>query len=71
MQALTFDPILLYGFQELLSLDFNSAILLISAYSNPVETIQHAQEKGYRVADFMVTPMEFGHYSSEPKACIP
>ena len=46
---------------------FDSAILLISSYANPVETLQHARQQGYQVTDFMVTPMPFGYYSSEPK----
>ena len=53
--------------QDLLSLGFDSAILLLSAYANPVETIEHARQQGYQVTDFMVTPMPFGLYSSEPK----
>lgn len=46
---------------------FDSAILLISSYANPVETLQHARKQGYQVTDFMVSPMPFGYYSSEPK----
>lgn len=56
--------------QELLSLGFDSAVLLISAYANPVETIEHAKQQGYQVTDFMVTPMPFGLYSSEPKVSL-
>jgi hypothetical protein len=40
---------------------------MISAYSNPIETIEYAAEEGYQVADFMVSPLQFGYYSSEPK----
>lgn len=50
-----------------MTLGFDSAILLISSYANPVETLQHATKHGYQVTDFMVTPMPFGYYSSEPK----
>jgi hypothetical protein len=32
-----------------------------------VETIRHAQKQGYAVSDFLVTPLPFGMYSSEPK----
>jgi hypothetical protein len=49
----------------LLSLDYSTVMLLISSYSNPVNTITHAISKGYDVADFMVTPLRFGYYSSE------
>ena len=50
-----------------MTLGFDSAILLISSYANPVDTLQHARNHGYQVTDFMVTPMPFGYYSSEPK----
>jgi hypothetical protein len=53
--------------QDLMTLGFDSAILLISSYANPVDTLQHARNHGYQVTDFMVTPMPFGYYSSEPK----
>lgn len=51
----------------LLELGYNNALLMISSYSNPIETIDHANEQGYCVANFMVTPLRFGYYSSEPK----
>ena len=50
-----------------MTLGFDNMVLLLSAYSNPVETIEHARRQGYRVTDFMVTPLPFGYYSSEPK----
>lgn len=53
--------------RDLMSLGFNSAVLLISSYANPVKTLQHAREEGYHVTDYMVTPLPFGYYSSEPK----
>jgi methylase of polypeptide subunit release factors len=52
---------------RLLSVGCSNVMLMISAYSNPVETVYYALEQGYRVADFMVTPLRFGYYSSEPK----
>ncbi len=52
---------------ELLSLGCETAMLMISAYSNPVATIQLAIERGYSVTNFMITPLQFGYYSSEPK----
>jgi hypothetical protein len=39
----------------------------VSSYSNPVGTIAHALANDYGVADFMITPLKFGYYSSEPK----
>lgn len=53
--------------RELMTFGFDSAILLISSYANPVETLEHARKQGYQVTDFMVSPMPFGVYSSEPK----
>ena len=50
---------------------FDTAVLLISAYANPVETMEHARRLGYRCTDFMVTPLPFGYYSSEPKVRAP
>jgi methylase of polypeptide subunit release factors len=50
---------------QLLSLNYPTVMLLVSSYSNPVETVTHAIANGYDVADFMVTPLQFGYYSSE------
>jgi methylase of polypeptide subunit release factors len=52
---------------RLLTLGYANVMSLISSYSNPVETIALAQDQGYTVADFLVTPLQFGYYSSEPK----
>ncbi len=52
---------------RLLSLDYPNVMLLVSSYSNPVDTIAHALANHYSVADFMITPLKFGYYSSEPK----
>lgn len=53
--------------KQLLSLDYDNVMLLVSSYSNPVDTIDYAIEQGYSVSKFLVTPLEFGYYSSEPK----
>jgi methylase of polypeptide subunit release factors len=47
--------------------EFPNAMLMISGYSDPVGTIEHAIAKGYQVEDFLTSPMSFGCYSSEPK----
>lgn len=52
---------------RLLTLSYPSVMLLVSSYSNPLGTLECAAEQGYTVADFMVTPLQFGCYSSEPK----
>ncbi|MGP1387980.1 MAG: methyltransferase [Thainema sp.] len=53
--------------KKLLTVGCEQVLLMISAYSNPVDTICHARAQGYQVVDFMVTPLPFGCYSSEPK----
>lgn len=53
--------------RDLLSAGFDSAMMMISAYSNPVQTLQHARDQGYAITDFLITPLPFGTYSSEPK----
>jgi hypothetical protein len=53
--------------KQLLATGCEHAMLMISAYSNPVGTIEYAIEQGYQVDDFITSPMSFGYYSSEPK----
>lgn len=66
-------PLLYGGFDgaaitnSLLTLDYPNVMVLVSGYSNPVGTIVYAAENGYSVVDFMVTPLQFGYYSSEPR----
>jgi len=52
---------------DLLSLDYPNAMLLVSSYSNPLGTLEHAKKLGYSITDFLVTALPFGTYSSEPK----
>ncbi len=52
---------------NLLSLDYQNVLLLVSSYSNPQSTINHAKANGYSVTNFFVLPLKFGYYSSEPK----
>lgn len=52
---------------ELLSLGYENVLLLVSSYSNPLSTINHAKANGYDVSSFVVLPLKFGYYSSEPK----
>ena len=58
----------LCAWQELMTLGFDNVVLLISAYCDPERTMRVAQAQGYRCTDFMVAPLPFGVYSSEPKA---
>lgn len=53
--------------RELLALDYPTVLLMVSSYSNPIDTINDAILNGYYVADFMISPLQFGYYSSEPK----
>lgn len=46
---------------------FNTAMLLLCSYCDPVRTLAHAKNEGYSVVDYRVTDLPFGAYSSEPK----
>ncbi|MDZ8186200.1 MAG: SAM-dependent methyltransferase [Nostoc sp. ChiSLP02] len=52
---------------ELLTLGYENVLLLVSSYSNPTSTLKLAKEYGYCVDKFIVLPLQFGYYSSEPK----
>jgi methylase of polypeptide subunit release factors len=52
---------------ELLSLGYDNVLLLVSSFSNPLSTIAQAQEYGYHISNFVILPLKFGYYSSEPK----
>jgi methylase of polypeptide subunit release factors len=53
--------------KEILAIGCTSAMLMISAYSDPIGTIEYAIAQGYQVDRFVAAPMSFGYYSSEPK----
>lgn len=53
--------------KRLLSLGCENVMLMISAYSNPVGTVEYAIAQGYHIVDFMISPLQFGYYSREPK----
>lgn len=53
--------------KRLFSVGCDRVFSLISAYSNPIETIEYALAQGYKVIDFTIAPLQFGYYSSEPK----
>lgn len=53
--------------KKLLSLNYQNVLVLFSSYSNPKGLVNYAIAKGYHVSDFIISPMQFGHYSSEPK----
>ncbi len=53
--------------KQLLALEYDNVLLMISSYSNPEGTIKYAIEKGYYISNFLISPLSFGYYSSEPK----
>lgn len=53
--------------KQLLSMDSENILLMLSAYSNPIETVEHAIAEGYQIIDFTLSPLPFGYYSNEPK----
>jgi methylase of polypeptide subunit release factors len=53
--------------QQLLSLNYQNVLLIVSSYSNPEGLINYALAKNYYVSNFITSPIEFGYYSSEPK----
>ena len=53
--------------KQLLSLGYKNVLAMIASYSNPVGVIDYALTKGYHVANFTISPLNFGYYSSEPK----
>lgn len=53
--------------KQLLSLNYENALLMVSSYSNPEGLIDYAITKGYCIANFVITPLAFGYYSSELK----
>jgi methylase of polypeptide subunit release factors len=52
---------------ELLLLGYENVLVLISSFSNPTSTLNLAKQNGYYVQNFMVLPLQFGYYSSDPK----
>ncbi|MBF2017395.1 MAG: SAM-dependent methyltransferase [Rivularia sp. T60_A2020_040] len=53
--------------RKLLSLNYENVLLMVSSYSNPQGLIEYAISNGYSTANFMISPLNFGYYSSEPK----
>lgn len=53
--------------KKLLTLDYENVLVMVSSYSNPEGLIDYAITKGYHTSSFIVSPLTFGYYSSEPK----
>ena len=53
--------------RKLLCLNYENVLLMVSSYSNPQSLIEYAKSNGYSTGNFMISPLNFGYYSSEPK----
>jgi methylase of polypeptide subunit release factors len=53
--------------KQLLSLNYENVLVMASSYSNPEGLVDYAIAQGYHVANFIVSPLQFGYYSSELK----
>lgn len=53
--------------KKLLSLDYQNILVLVFSYSNPENLINHAKMKDYLVSDFILSSIQFGYYTLEPK----
>jgi hypothetical protein len=54
--------------RQLLDMNCQSAMLMISAYSDPVGVIEYAIAQGYQEVDFVTSPMTFGYYILFPES---
>lgn len=53
--------------KKLLELGYTNVLVMASSYSNPIGLINYARSIDYSVSNFIVSPLKFGYYSSEPK----
>ena len=53
--------------KKLLGLDYENVLVMVSSYSNPEGLLDYALTKGYHTSNFIISPLKFGYYSSEPK----
>lgn len=53
--------------KQLLALNYENVLVLVSSYSNPEGLINYALAQNYCVSDFIILPIQFGYYSSETK----
>ena len=52
---------------QLLKAGYESAIVAVPSYSDPLTTLATAEDLGYRVANFLAMGLDLGPYSREPK----
>lgn len=53
--------------RKLLSLNYENVLLMVSSYSNPRNLLEYGKSNGYSTGNFIISPLNFGYYSSEPK----
>ncbi len=53
--------------KKLLALDYENVLVMVSSYSHPEGLIDYAITQGYYTSNFIISPLKFGYYSSEPK----
>jgi hypothetical protein len=65
------DPLLWGGndgseiYLKLIAQGYDTLMLMVASYSNPLKVLSAAFEQGYTVQDFLVSPMTIGEYSLE------
>lgn len=52
--------------KRVLSCGFRLVVLMVSSFSDPIDTLAHASRCGYRLREWVVRPIELGRYSREP-----
>jgi hypothetical protein len=53
--------------RRLLSLGYATVMLMLSSFSDPAGLLHFAGDQGYSVVDFVIQPLIFGRYSSQPE----
>ena len=53
--------------KKLLSCNHKNVLVMAASYSNPQGLVDYASEQNYFVSDFIISPLSFGYYSSDPK----
>lgn len=53
--------------KQLIALGHKNVLAMLSSYSNPEGIVNHALNEGYYISNFIVSPLTFGYYSSDPK----
>ncbi|HEY9750967.1 MAG TPA: methyltransferase [Allocoleopsis sp.] len=53
--------------KKLLSCNHKNVLVMAASYSDPQGLVDYAHEQDYVVSDFIISPLPFGYYSSDPK----